>query len=110
MVRGLGRQRGGRSTQGVGGGEEGGGTLAWRNYYRGQNSLLFLVFLVLSIGHHTPEEITWYLKSYYPSRFLIKVFFAEIKYGSIAVTETFVFEWFVFCCGNLDLRKCKFLT
>ena len=33
--------------------------------------------------------------------------------GSIAVTETFVFEWFCFfffLVVNLDLNKCKFLT
>ena len=46
-----------------------------------------------------------------PSRFLIKVFFAEIKYGvhrsngNICVRVVLFFF-----CGNLDLRKCKFLT
>jgi hypothetical protein len=46
-----------------------------------------------------------------PRRFLIKVFFAEIKYGvhrsngNICVRVVFVFFG-----GNLDLRKCKFLT
>ena len=46
-----------------------------------------------------------------PSRFLIKFFFAEIKYGvhrsngNICVRVVLFFF-----CGNLDLRKCKFLT
>ena len=45
-----------------------------------------------------------------PSRFLIKVFFAEIKYGVRSNGNICVRVVLLFFCGNLDLRKCKFLT